>query len=62
MLYHARHIGLTDDDLDYLTDSQLEDLAEIDAWAHGGGSSGTDRPSEVVHHMTPEEVDRQMGL
>ena len=62
MLYHARHIGLTDDDLDYLTDSQLEDLAEIDAWVHGGGSKGTDGPHEVVHHMTPEEVDRQMGF
>ena len=61
MLYHARKIGLTDDDLDYLTDSQLEDLAEIDAWVHGGGK-GTDGPREVVHHMTPEEVDRQMGF
>ena len=61
MLYHARRIGLTDDDLDFLTDSQLEDLAEIDTWAHGGGKEA-DRPHEVVHHMTPEEVDRQMGF
>ena len=61
MLYHARKIGLTDDDLDYLTDSQLEDLAEIDAWVHGGGRVD-DGPHEVVHHMTPDEVDRQMGF
>lgn len=61
MLYHARKIGLTDDDLDYLTDSQLEDLAEIDAWVHGGSREAA-KPREVVHHMTPEEVDRQMGL
>lgn len=62
MLWHARRIGLTDDDLDYLTDSQLEDLAEIDTWARRGGAGTPSGPREVVHHMTPEEVDRQMGL
>ena len=60
MLWHARRIGLTDDDLDYLTDSQLEDLAGIDTWSRSGGSV-SQGPREVVHHMSPEDVDRQMG-
>ena len=59
MLWHARRIGLTDADLDYLTDSQLSDLVEIDEWFHSPRDAG--KPREIVHHMTPEDVDEQMG-
>lgn len=60
-LWHARHIGLTDDDLDYLTDSQLTDLLELDTWFHSPHEDKAVKPHEIVHKMTPEDVDRQMG-
>lgn len=59
MLWHARRIGLTDSDLDYLTDSQLSDLVEIDVWFHSPRDE--EKPREIVHHMTPEDIDEQMG-
>jgi hypothetical protein len=61
MLWHARRIGLTDDDLDYMSDSQLGDLLELDGWFHTPQEKEDAKPRKVVHHMTPEEVDEQFS-
>jgi hypothetical protein len=60
MLWHSRRLGLTDDDLDYMSDSELLDLFEIDRWFNTP-KQDDGKPHEVVHHMTPEEVDAEMG-
>jgi hypothetical protein len=61
MLWHARRIGLTDDDLDYMSDSQLGDLLELDGWFNSPTDSTKSKSHQVVHHMTPAEVDAQFS-